>query len=59
MQRTRNPWRPTVLQLLNGRYEGASAAVAYGSPVRGEDLEYADIDLIVVGDLGEIGGAHV
>jgi hypothetical protein len=51
MQRTRNPWRPTVLQLLNGRYEGASAAVAYGSPVRGEDLEYADIDLIVVGDL--------
>ncbi len=51
MQRTRNPWRPTVLQLLNGRYEQASAAVAYGSPVRGEDLEYSDIDLIVVGDL--------
>ena len=51
MQRTRNPWRPTVLQLLNGRYEQASAAVAYGSPVRGEDLEYSDIDLIVVGDI--------
>ncbi len=51
MQRSRNPWRPTVLQLLNGRYEHASAAVAYGSPVRGEDKENADIDLIVVGDL--------
>lgn len=51
MIRSRNPWRPTVLQLLNGRYEQASAAVAYGSPVRGEDKENADIDLIVVGDL--------
>ncbi len=51
MQRSRNHWRPTVLQLLNGRYEQASAAVAYGSPVRGEDKENADIDLIVVGEL--------
>lgn len=51
MQRSRTPWRSTVLQLLNGRYEHASAAVAYGSPVRGEDKENADIDLIVVGDI--------
>jgi hypothetical protein len=45
----RQPWKPVVLRLVNGRYETASAAVAFGSPVRGESKEHADIDLVVVG----------
>lgn len=36
---------------MNGRYEQAAAAVAFGSPVRGEDKEHSDIDLVVVGPL--------
>ncbi len=47
----RQPWKPVVLRLVKGRYEQASAAVAFGSPVRGEDKEHADIDLVVVGPI--------
>lgn len=48
---TRQPWKPVVLRLVNGRYDQAVAAVAYGSPVRGEEKEHADIDLVVVGPI--------
>lgn len=48
---SRQPWKPVVLRLVNGRYDTASAAVAFGSPVRGEDKEHADIDLVVVGPI--------
>lgn len=48
---TRQPWKPVVLRLVNGRYESAVAATAFGSPVRGEDKEHTDIDLVVVGPI--------
>ena len=56
MNTTRQPWKPTIVRLINGRYPDALAAVASGSVVRGEAKDHSDIDVIVVGPFDDAPG---